>query len=263
MLSEIISTLDDFSYRSSLIGEGEKNLMQARDYCLSALQVHKHENFPFKWAIIHATLGQVYIELECIGNTQANMLARASDHYQQALQMLTEDNAPVQWAIIQQGLAIISIKKKDGLKIHHIQQAITLGQSSLRVLTRTAYPLEWARAHAYLGEAYRQATMYADLQELYSGKAVMQEQALRHIEAALQVYTLQNHRHEWAKVKDFEGMIYHDRVRGKQLENLAQASHCFEAAQNTRSTDKPHTLCMQKGVANYAANICLLYQNSR
>ena len=211
--------------------------MQALVYCSHALQIHTHDVFPFKWAITHATLGHVYIELGCLASTQADELEQASEHYQQALQMLTEENAPAQWAIIQQGRTIISIMRRDGSKFQHLQQAITLGQSSLRVLTRTTYPLEWARAHAYLGEAYRQATMYTDLQELYSGRSVMQEQALKHIEAALQVYTLQDYRDEWAKVKHFEGMIYHERVRGKQHENQEQARLCFQAARNVCATN--------------------------
>lgn len=224
-------------YRSSLIGERKENLMQALVYCSHALQVHTHDIFPFKWAITHATLGHVYIELGGLVSTQADELAQALEHYQQALQILTEENSPAQWAIIQQRLAIISIMRRDGSKFQHLQQAITLGQSSLRVLTRTTYPLEWARVHAYLGEAYRQATMYTDLQELYSGRSVMQEQALKHIEAALQVYTMQDYPDEWAKVKDFEGMIYRERVRGQQLENQEQARHCFQAARNVCATN--------------------------
>ena len=98
------------------------------------------------------------------------------------------------------------------------------------------YPLEWARVHAYLGEAYRQASAYEELQELYSGRSVMQEQALRHIEAALQVYTMHDYHFEWTKVKKFEGMIYQERIRGKRNENRAQARCCFKAASNVIAT---------------------------
>ncbi|MBA2395828.1 MAG: hypothetical protein H0V70_24130 [Ktedonobacteraceae bacterium] len=112
----------------------------------------------------------------------------------------------------------------------NIQEAIARGQSALRVLTRTTCPFEWAGAHAYLGEAYRQASFHVNLQELYSGLAVMQEQAIRHFEAALQVYTEYDYPLEWARVQRFQGMIYLERVQGKRPENLAQSRDCFELA---------------------------------
>jgi tetratricopeptide (TPR) repeat protein len=172
---------------------------------------------------------------DCISE-QPETLDLAFEHYQQALQEITEENTPIQWAIIQQGLALVAIMRQDHLKVEHLQQAITLGQSSLRVLTRSTYPTEWAKVHAYLGEAYRQAASYAELQELYSGQAVMQEQALRHIEAALQVYTMHDYHFEWTKVKNFEGMIYRERIRGKRSENQVQARCCFRAAASSAPT---------------------------
>ena len=101
------------------------------------------------------------------------------------------------------------------------------------MFTRSTYPLAWAKVHAYLGEAYRQAATYEELQELYSGQAVMQEQALKHIEAALQVYSMHDYHFEWARVKKTEGMIYHERIRGKRTTNSAQARRCFKSASSS------------------------------
>jgi tetratricopeptide (TPR) repeat protein len=140
-----------------------------------------------------------------------------------------EETFPVPWAIIQQGLSLIYAMRSEGDKSANLQQAITRGQSSLRVLTRAAYPLEWAGTHTHLAEAYRQATDHVDLCELYSGRSIMQEQALRHLEAALQIYTLQHCPLEWAKAQLFLGMVYLDRDRGKRSENLEQAKESFEA----------------------------------
>jgi tetratricopeptide (TPR) repeat protein len=225
--------------RNLLTGERQEHLRQALEHCQNALQVHTRDKLPLQWACTHAILGHVYSAIASVGDgdAQAEMLDQALEHYRQALQVITEESTPVQWAIIQQGLTIIATLRQDGLKVHHLQQAITLGQSSLRVLTRAVYPLEWAKVHACLGEAYRQATVYTDLQELYSGRSVMQEQALRHVEAALQVYTMHDYRHEWARVKNFEGMIYKERVRGKRSENLAQARCCFKAASRAAATN--------------------------
>lgn len=197
---------------------------------LKMLQVHTREAFPAKWAIIHAALGIVYTELGYGAGERVDMFESALSHYQQALQVLTEETFPAYWAIIQQGLCAAYLLKQDGDIADHLQQSIVRGQAALRVLTRTTYPFEWAGAHAHLGEAYRQATLHADLQDLYSGCSVMQEQALRHLEAALQVYTMYDYPLEWAKAQRFQSMIYHDRVQGKRGENLERSRHCLEAA---------------------------------
>jgi hypothetical protein len=194
------------------------------------LQVCTQDAFPTEWAITHAKLGMVYTELGCGASERNAVLALALAHYQQALQILTEERFPGYWAIIQQGLCAVYLLKSDGNIADNLQQSIVRGQAALRVLTRMAYPFEWASAHTYLGEAYRLATLYADLQELYSGRAVMQEQALRHLEAALQVYTMHDYPLKWAKVQRFQGLIYLDRVQGKRDENLARSSRCLKAA---------------------------------
>lgn len=247
MLHEILSYHNTFTalqassdissvYKNPHPAERQKNLRQALDRYQRTLQTCTRDILPFQWACTHANLGHVYGEIGTLGSKPSDMLVQALDHYQQALQVLTEENSPVQWAIIQQGLVLIAITRQDGLKADRLQQAITLGQSSLRVLTRTTHPLEWARVHACLGEAYRQASACEELQELYSGCSVMQEQALRHIEAALQVYTMHDYHFEWAKVKRFEGMVYRERIRGKRSENIAQARCCFKAASSVAAT---------------------------
>jgi tetratricopeptide (TPR) repeat protein len=197
---------------------------------LKMLQVHTRKAFPTEWAITHAALGIVYTELGDGAGERDDMLESALEHYQQALQVLTEETFPGYWAIIQQGLCVTYLLKQDGDIADNLQQSIVRGQAALRVLTRTAYPFEWAGAHTHLGEAYRQATLHADLQDLYSGRSVMQEQALRHLEAALQVYTMYDYPLEWAKVQHFQSMLYLDRVQGKRDENLERSRHCLETA---------------------------------
>lgn len=197
---------------------------------LKMLQVHTQEAFPTEWAIAHAALGIVYTELGYGAGEHDGALESALAHYQQALQVLTEETSPGYWAIIQQGLCAVYLLKLDGDIADNLQQSIVRGQAALRVLTRIAYPFEWAGAHTYLGEAYRQATLHADLLDLYSGRSVMQEQALRHLEAALQVYTMHDYPLEWANVQRFQSMIYLDRVQGKRDENLERSRQCLEAA---------------------------------
>ena len=58
----------------------------------------------------------------------------------------------------------------------------------------------------------------------------MQEQALRHLEAALRVYTMHEYPLEWAKTLHFQSMLYRDRVRGEREENLTRSRLCMEAA---------------------------------
>jgi tetratricopeptide (TPR) repeat protein len=217
-------------YRNRIRGTRQENLQQAIQYCQNALQVRTRETFPIEWAFTQAKSGAAYCELGLSIGEQQCIFEQALEHYHCAMQILTEEKFPVQWATVQQGLSATYFMRISGNKAENIQEAIVRGQSALRVLTRTTYPFEWAGAHAHLGEAYRQATLYANLQELYSGRSVMQEQAIRHLEAALQVYTQHDYPLEWARVQHFQGMVYLERVQGKRHENLAQARNCFEQA---------------------------------
>ncbi len=217
-------------YRNRITGARHANLQRAIYHCQKVLQVHTREAFPIEWAFTHAMAGAVYCELGLSIDEQRDICEKALEHYQSATQILVEDNFPVQWAIVQQGLSATYFMRVRGKKVENIQEAIARGQSALRILTRTSYPFEWAGAHAYLGEAYRQATLDANLQELYSGRSVIQEQAIRHLEAALQVYTQHNYPLEWARVQGFLGMVFRERVQGKRNANLAQARTCFEQA---------------------------------
>jgi tetratricopeptide (TPR) repeat protein len=217
-------------YRNRSTGTRQENLQQAIQYCQNALQVRTHETFPLEWALTQATLGAVYCELGLSTSEPQRICEQALEHYRGAMQILTEEKFPAQWAIIQQSLSAIYFMRISGNKVENIQEAIARGQSALRILTRRTYPFEWARAHTHLGEAYRQATLYGTLQELYSGRSVMQEQAIRHLEAALQIYTQQDYPLEWARAQRFQGMVYRERVQGKRYANLAQARDCFEQA---------------------------------
>jgi hypothetical protein len=105
---------------------------------------------------------------------QAEIYERALKCYLHAERVFTEEKAPLQWAVIQQALCFVYTMRIRGDKGKNLQQAIARGQSSLRVLTRAAYPSAWASAHTHLAEAYRQATTRVDLCELYSGCSIMQ-----------------------------------------------------------------------------------------
>ncbi len=216
-------------YQARLEGSRQANLEQAVRCCQNALQVHILGNSPVERAITQVTLGNVYTHLEYYTSGHRYMTEQALEQYHDASQILTEEVFPTYWAIIQQGLSMAYCLRIDGKKCENLQLSIVHGQSALRLLTRAMNPFEWAAAHAHLGEAYRQATLYADLQELYSGLPVMQEQALRHMEAALQVYTRHTYPLQWARTQRFLGLIYLDRVQDKRYENLAWAKACFEA----------------------------------
>jgi tetratricopeptide (TPR) repeat protein len=227
------ATLQNFlgeMYRNRIGGTRQENLHRAIYYCQNALQVRTRETFPIEWACTRATSGAAYCELGLITDAPQRIFEQALEQYHDAMQILTEEDFPMQWAIVQQGLSATYFMRISGNKTENIQEAIARGQSALRVLTRTTCPFEWAGAHAHLGEAYLQATIHANLQELYSGRSVMQAQAIRHLEAALQVYTQHDYPLEWARVQRVQGRVYLERVQGKQQENLAQARSCFKLA---------------------------------
>ena len=157
-----------------------------------------------------------------------DVLGQVVAFFEHVMQTVTDDFSTFQRAITHHSFSYIFLTKGAEEKMNQLQQTITCGQSSLRMMTRKAQPLDWAGVHASLGEAYRQATRSADLRERYSGYSVMQEQALRHVEAALQVFTRQEHPLEWARMQRLLGMIYTDRVCGERRENLARARDCYE-----------------------------------
>ena len=208
----------------------QANLEHALSFCQQALLVYTREEFLIVNGIIQILLGVIYVELGAVMNKPEEMYERALICYLRTESIFAEETFPLQWAIIQQALSFTYTMRIEESKDANLQQAITRGQSSLRVFTRTAYPLEWACTHTYLAEAYRQAATCVNLCEIYSGRSSMQEQAHRHLEAALQIYTVEGYPVEWAKVQHFLGMIYLNRVRGRRRDNLEQARDSFESA---------------------------------
>ncbi len=147
-----------------------------------------------------------------------------------ALHYLDEQATPIDWALMQCGLSAAYIWRVDGKKSENLRRSIVYGQAALRLLTQKTYPFEWAATHGNLGEAYRQASVYGDLQELYSGRSVMQEQAIRHLEAARKVYTQQHYPLQWARIQHALGLVYLDCVQDGRYENLRRARICFETS---------------------------------
>lgn len=159
-----------------------------------------------------------------------DIFERILEYYGQKEQALKGEEDSIQWAIAQQCLCYAYSMRRQGKQIDNLQQAIMRGQASLRILTRASQPVAWAAAHTYLGEAYRLGADYTCLQALYSGQAVMQEQALRHLEAALEVYRPHEYPLEWARVQHALSMSYFKRIRGKKEENLLCAAYYQENA---------------------------------
>jgi CHAT domain-containing protein/tetratricopeptide (TPR) repeat protein len=213
-------------------GIRRENMERSIKCCQQALQVYTRDAFPLEWATTHALLGATYTELSdvCAVDVHKEVIEHTLEHYRQAEQILTSQSYPDIWAIIQQGLMASYTTQIDGHKANGLQQAIVLGESALHVLTRESQPQEWAGIHYRLGDAYYQAAAYAHLQALYSGRSAIQEQALRHTETALQVYTPEGNPLDWARAQHLYGKIYFERVSGERNENLARAKHCCESA---------------------------------
>jgi hypothetical protein len=157
-----------------------------------------------------------------------HLLESVVTYYCSALRSIDEDIYPVDWAFMQCGLSIAYVGCADGNKSENLQRSIVSGQAALRLLTATAYPFEWAATHVNLGEAYRQATAYVELQELYSGRSVMQEQAIRHLETARKIYVRQRYPLQWAKTQHSLGLVYLDCAQDGRYENIRRARKCFE-----------------------------------
>jgi tetratricopeptide (TPR) repeat protein len=221
-------------YRNRLEGRRKKNLQQAIKCFQRALRSYEsleHPQARRNWIQIQMVCGRTYADLGRLVEQSQTLYAKAQECYRCAESVLKDESAPFLQACMQQDLSYTYLLRTDGERQANLQQVLVRGQSALHQFTRSHYPSAWADVHVSMAEAYQQATSYADLCELYSGQTAMQEQAIRHIDAALQVYTPSSHPLEWARAQYVLGVIYSDRFVGKRSENLGRAMDCLEAAQ--------------------------------
>ncbi|WP_204105512.1 MULTISPECIES: tetratricopeptide repeat protein, partial [Spirulina sp. CCY15215] len=116
-----------------------------------------------------------------------------------------------------------------GSRANNIEIAIACYQAALQVLTRDAFPQDWATTQNGLGAAYRN--------RIRGERGENLEQAIACYQAALQVYTREAFPQDWAITQNNLGTAYSDRIRGERGENLELAIACYQAALQVRTRE--------------------------
>jgi len=119
-----------------------------------------------------------------------------------------------------------------GNRALNLEMSITSYELTLTILTRNAFPEDWARVQNNLAVDYGN--------RIRGERAENLEQAIACYEAALQVRTHTDVPVDWAMTQNNLGNTYRDRIRGDRAENLERAIACCEAALQVRTrTDFP------------------------
>jgi tetratricopeptide (TPR) repeat protein len=109
-----------------------------------------------------------------------------------------------------------------GNKDCNIEIAITGYEIGIQVITREAFPEQWAMLRNNLGGAY--------LKRIRGERAENIELAIACYQSALKVYTREVFSTNWATTQNNLGTAYSHRILGDKAQNLEQAISCFQAA---------------------------------
>ncbi|MGL4497659.1 MAG: tetratricopeptide repeat protein, partial [Planktothrix sp.] len=99
-----------------------------------------------------------------------------------------------------------------GSRANNLEIAIVAYEVALEVLTRSAFPEDWAMTQNNLGIAYQT--------RIRGERADNIEQAIRCYEAALEVTTRTAFPYDWTETQNNLGLAYNDRIRGERADNI-------------------------------------------
>ncbi|MEG4202941.1 CHAT domain-containing protein, partial [Microcoleus sp. Pol7_A1] len=116
-----------------------------------------------------------------------------------------------------------------GERGENIEKAIAFYQAALQVLTRDAFPQQWAMTQNNLASAYSN--------RIKGERGENIEKAIAFYQAALQVLTRDTFPQQWAMTQNNLAIAYSDRIQGKRGENLERAIAFNEAALQVLTRD--------------------------
>lgn len=131
------------------------------------------------------------------------------------------NDALANWAKIQNYLAYF-IEFIPGDRANNIEKSLAYCENALQVLTREAFPREWASTKKSLGAVY--------LKRIRGEEAENLELAINNCSEALEVCTSELFPDVWAAAQFTRGKAYRQRIRGEQSDNLEEAISCFTAS---------------------------------
>jgi CHAT domain-containing protein/tetratricopeptide (TPR) repeat protein len=260
------------AYRRQTAGVRADNLEQAGKCLRRALEVHTASATPARRASLQFELMSVYAErfqaaradalgaaiVELVNIRSADALNQVTDAHAEVL--LTDEAAQALASLAGEARAqgdeevALLLEEHQGLLIQQRGPALMalLNQiNTSRESTdfarrardcRTALGLVdrarsggqeiWAYLHSSLGDALSRSWD--------SDRAENLEQALGHLQLALEVYTRETNPQEWADAHARLGIVYYNRIRGERAENLEQAiAHNMQALEVFTHADSP------------------------
>ena len=131
------------------------------------------------------------------------------------------NDALANWAKIQNYLAYF-IEFIPGDRANNLEKSLAYCENALQVLTREAFPREWASTKKSLGAVY--------LKRIRGEESENLELAIHHCSEALEVCTSELFPDVWAAAQLTRGKAYRQRIRGEQSDNLEEAISCFTAS---------------------------------
>lgn len=168
-----------YAYINRSQGDLEQNLEQAIADCQKALLVFQRANRPYEWAMTHLTLGYAYSRR--VSGGKIENLKTSKHHYETSLQVLTHDAYPVEWqqVMAQYNTTMQELSRSDpGIAW---RQEEPYAEAALEEAHFQERSVAWANAQVSQGD------VYAD--RIQGNPLANKEQAIKHYDRALTVYT--------------------------------------------------------------------------
>jgi CHAT domain-containing protein len=232
------------AYQQCLDGDRALQMEASLEMCQEALQVNTLAQYPYQYANLLATLGNVYRE-RAVG-TQRDNLDRSITCYFAALLVYSLEEYPYEYAQAQDGLAQTYQLRIEGERRDNLEQAIACCHSALNVRTLEAFPFEHAQTLHVLGSAY--------IRRVAGERRDNLEQAIHYFRLAAEVFTLEAFPVEYAHGQQNLASAYAQRINGEQRDNLEQAITCCHQALRVYTLET-----LPAEYARVHTNLCLAY----
>lgn len=211
---------------------GPNRLTEAVAANRAALEEHKRERTPLKWAMIQMNLGNALANLG-ERETGTGRLEEAASAYREALKEYTRKRSPLDWARTQMnlGCTLTSLGERGG-GTAYFEEAVLALRAALEERTRVRAPLEWASAQLNLGNVLR------ILGERESGTARLEE-AVAAFRAVLEVHTRERTPLLWAGTQmNLGGALVALGARESGTERFREAASIYRAALEETTRDR-------------------------
>lgn len=203
-------------------------LEQAIDAYHEALSVLTPGKNPTEWANTMGNLSLAYRD-RIAGDPKENF-HRAIEGFNKVLELSPRDKEPVRWAqtMANLGYAYEGLAQVED-RADNLERSIHYCEEALAILTKGAYPLEFAHAKVILGNGKLQSVSGIPSDNI--------EEAIHCYKSALEVYTRKDNGNDWALAQMNLGNAYQRRIAEVPAESLESAISCYHDALDVFATE--------------------------